>query len=573
MKPPSSQAIAKAPTGIAGFDEITYGGLPKGASTLVTGGPGCGKTLFALSTLFHGAQTHGENGLYLSFQERPQRLQAVSRSVGLQLEALLAAGQLSIDHIHYGAAHIDEGKYDALDGLFMRMEEQLDRSQARRVVIDSIDALFGLLQNRAVVRQELRRLLAWLEEKQVTAILIGEKHYSDGIIPEMLDHFACDCVIALDNRVENEATTRRLRILKYRGSKHGPNEYPFLLSDKGLTVMPLSSITLDYPVSSERISTGLDRLDDMLGGEGFFRGSVLLLSGTAGAGKTTFANSIVDAACGRGEKCLYLAMEESQHQILRNLKSVGYELQQHLDSDLLHFHPSRPVNMVFEESLAEVYAICEDFRPSLMVIDPMTHISKAGTKQQASSYLMRLTSYLKGLGITVILTDLIHHGNSREETSNDLSSFIDIWILLKTVEASGERNNTIQVLKSRGSWHSRQLREFRFREDGISILDVYAGPTGVLTGVDRVIQEEKDRAFLQAQEREIARLKQERERQQSLFEARMTGLRADFDSQLAEIERKSEAASMDLAEAQQERNRLARLRGADETPPAKQKEP
>jgi len=563
--------VNKTPTGIEGFDTITLGGIPKGVASLVAGMPGTGKSMFGLHVLINGALKYQEGGVYISFQESPQRLNATARSIGVDLDELIEQNLLSLDHISFGSAQVTEAQNYTLDGLFLRIEEQLEKVNGKRLVIDSLDNLFEMLSDTVTVSHELRRLLAWLEEKQVTTILVGESHEA-GQYQDLFQHFACECVIQLDNRIVNESSTRRLRISKYRGSKHGSNEYPFLISENGLTVVPLSSINLNYEATDERVSTGIDRLDDMLGGTGIHRGSVLLISGTAGAGKTTLANYLAKAACERGERCLYFAMEEAENQIVRNLKSTGLHVEPHIQSGLLKFSSMRPVNFSLEEHLIYSYKYINEFKPDFVVIDPMTHLAKAGTISQASSFLMRMTSYLKTRNITTIFTDLIHQGSLTEQTSTDFSSFIDVWMLMKTHEVLGERCNTLQVLKARGTDHSRQVREFKFTNSGIDILDAYAGSGGLVTGVQRAIQEEKDRQRYEVGLREMDRLRKDVERRRVLHDAKRTAMQVELEGELSELERQLETVTLDLAQTITERERMSHMRGGEGLDPASEDE-
>jgi len=571
MSQDKTSMIPKAPTGIDGFDKITYGGLPRGGATLVTGLPGCGKTIFALHFLAAGVEDCDEGGVYLTFQEKPAKLEATGRAMGLDIAGLVGKNRISVDHVSFGNTLVTETPDYTLDGLFIRIEEQLALVRGKRLVIDSIENLFELLSDARTLRFELRRLLAWLEERGVTTILIGESH-DRRHLETLSEQYACECVVFLDNRVTEETSTRRLRIPKYRGSRHGSNEYPFLISEKGLTVLPLSHIALEYEVPTDRISMGVPGLDDMFEG-GIYRGSVVLFSGTAGAGKTTFANNMIHAACQREERCLYLAMEESESQIVRNLRSTGLEVQPHIDAGFLVYNTSRPVHLSLEEHLIRNFQLIEDMAPANVVIDPMTHLTKAGNSFQATSFLMRLTSFLKARGITTIITDLIHHGSTVEQTSSDFSSFIDVWLLLQSEVANGERTNTLQVLKARGTGHSRQLREFRFFSEGIDIFDVYTGPAGAVTGVARVVQEEKDRHRFAMRQRELEQLELEAARRREKHEAKIAALRAELVGELGEIERLQEIAKADLELAELERTRLEVMRSGSPEKEAKEGSP
>lgn len=533
--------LPKAKTGISGFDSITLGGLPVGRPSLICGAAGCGKTLFAATFLVNGAVQFGEPGVFISFEERAEDLTANVASLGYDLDALMAEGKLAIDHVRVERSEIEEtGEYD-LEGLFIRLAYAVDKIGAKRVVLDTIETLFAGLTDASILRAELRRLFGWLKERGLTAVITGERGEGQ-LTRQGLEEYVSDCVVLLDNRIEDQVTTRRLRVVKYRGSAHGTNEYPFLIDEQGITVLPVTSAELDYEVSSEVISTGISGLDAMLGPRGFYRGSSILISGMAGTGKTTIASSLIEAACERGERCLAFVFEESPAQICRNARSVGLDLKRHIESGLLRFEAARPSLFGLEMHLARMHRDIEQFRPSVVVLDPISALRGPETEVQAT--LLRMIDMLKSRGITTVFTSLRTDGALDDADDLGLSSLMDAWIKLINVEANGERTRTLYVIKARGMSHSNQVREFQMSAAGISLVDAYIGRAGVLTGTARLVQEEHEQA-------EMVRRKQETERRQRDVVRR----RQAIERQMAELH-----ASLELAE---EEERL--IFGEDET--------
>ncbi len=466
--------LEKAPTGIDGLDDITGGGLPKGRPTLVCGGTGCGKTLFAMEFLVRGASEQGEPGVFMSFEEKSEELAANFASLGFDLDELTASKQLALDYVHIERSEIEEtGDYD-LEGLFIRLGYAIDSIGAKRVVLDTIEALFSGLDDEAILRAELRRLFRWLKDKGVTAIVTGEQGEST-LTRYGLEEYVADCVIFLDHKVSGQMATRRLRIVKYRGSSHGTNEYPFLIDEHGFSVLPITSLGLDHRVSSDRISTGIPRLDAMMGGKGFYCGSSILVSGTAGTGKSSLAAAFVDAACRRGERALYFAFEESSNQIIRNMRSLGIDLEPWEKKGLLRFAAARPTLFGLERHLVTIHKAIGEFKPTAVVVDPISNLMTSASSLEVKSMLTRLIDYLKGKQITAFCTDLTTAASDLEQTEVGISSLMDTWLLLKTIEEKGERNRGLYILKSRGMAHSNQIREFILSDQGIQLLDVYTG--------------------------------------------------------------------------------------------------
>jgi circadian clock protein KaiC len=520
-----ARALPKARTGIEGLDQITEGGLPLGRPTLVCGGPGCGKTLLAMEFLIRGATQFGEPGVFMAFEETGEELAQNVRSLGFDLDALVAQKKIALDHVRVEPAEIEEnGEYD-LEGLFLRLGYAIDSVGAKRVVLDTVEALFGGFTNEAILRAELRRLFRWLKDRGVTAVITGERG-DQSYTRQGLEEYVSDCVILLDHRVNDQISTRRLRIVKYRGTTHGTSEYPFLIDEQGISVMPVTALHLDHAVTDERVSSGIPRLDAMLGGEGYYRGSSVLVSGTAGTGKTSLAAAFAHATAKRGERCLYLAFEESPKQLVRNMSTIGLELEPLIAKGLLRMHASRPTFHGLEMHLVQIHKMVVEFEPAAVVIDPISNFSASGSTSDASLMLLRLIDFLKSRKITAFLTHLTSGGKAMEGTDIGISSIIDTWLLVRDIELGGERNRGLYVLKSRGMKHSNQIREFVITPEGIQLLDVYVGPEGVLTGSMRAAQEARESAEAIALQEEIAAKRREVERLQATLE-RQTQNRAD----------------------------------------------
>ncbi|HEY9133045.1 MAG TPA: circadian clock protein KaiC, partial [Dyella sp.] len=498
--------LPKTPTGIGGLDELTYGGLPSGRSTLLCGAAGCGKTLLATTFLVNGVKRYGESGVFMSFEERAADLEQNVASLGYGLAELVAQKKIVIDHVHIERVEIEEsGEYD-LEGLFVRLNHAIDSIGAKRVVLDTIEALFSGLSDKLILRAELRRLFEWLKDKGVTAIVTGER--GDGQLTRYgIEEYVSDCVILLDHRVIDQITTRRLRVVKYRGSAHGTNEYPFLIDERGISVMPITSVGLTHKVSQEAISSGIPQLDAMLGRGGYFRGSSVLISGLAGTGKTTFGAAFIDAACRRGERCLMFAFEESREQIVRNMDSVAIHLGAHMDAGLLRFEAARPSLFGFEMHLARMYRDIEEFSPQVVVVDPISAFR--GPSQEVHATLVRLADLCKTRGITTLFTSLSSIAEGMDENDRSVSSLMDTWIELKDYESNGERNRVLSLLKSRGMSHSKQVREYQITDKGIELIDAYVGPGGVLTGTARLSHEARERDAGRLRGQEIDRRRRE----------------------------------------------------------------
>jgi len=521
----------RAATGIEGLDEVMGGGLPRGRPTLICGGAGCGKTLVAMQFLVNGATRFDEPGVFVAFEETAPELTLNVASLGFDLEQLCQSKKLAIDHVHVERSEIEEtGEYD-LEGLFVRLGHAVDAIGAKRIVIDSVETLFSAFSNAAILRAELRRLFGWLKERGLTAIITGERGEGQ-LTRHGLEEYVSDCVIALDHRVEGELSTRRLRIVKYRGAAHGTNEYPFLIDEGGISVLPITSLGLDHEVSNERVPTGIPPLDAMLGG-GVFRGSSVLVTGTAGVGKTSIAAHFADAACARGERTLFFSFEEAPAQIIRNMRSIGLDLGRWTERGLLRIHASRPSLHGLEAHLTTLHKAVGDFQPALVVLDPVTNFFSGGNESLVKSMLMRFLDYLKGKGITALFNSLTADGPI-EQTEMGVSSLMDTWLLLRVIEGSGERNRGLYVLKSRGMAHSNQVREFLLTDHGVDLVDVITSPSGFLTGTARRAREAGERAEGLARQQQTAGKERELARRAEALEATIAAMRAEFEVQRTE---------------------------------------
>ena len=549
--------LSKTPTGISGLDDLTLGGLPTGRPTLLCGAAGCGKTLFALTFLVKGVTEFDEHGVFMSFEERCEDLAANVASLDYDLNALVEAGKIVVDHVRIERSEIEEsGEYD-LEGLFVRLGYAIDRIGAKRVVLDTIEALFAGLEDSAILRAELRRLLAWLKDKGVTAIITGER--GDGQLTRYgIEEYVSDCVILLDNRVEEQVTTRRLRVVKYRGSAHGTNEYPFLIDDQGISVLPITSAGLGHAISSEPISTGIPNLDAMLGIGGYYRGSSVLISGLAGTGKSSFGAAFVDAACKRGERCLYFSFEESPDQVIRNMGSIGMDLAPHVAAGLLRFEAARPSLFGFEMHLARMNRDIEKFAPAVIVVDPISAFR--GPSSEIHSTLIRIADICKNKGITSVFTSLSGGGEQATESERSVSSLMDTWISLEDKEANGERNRVLFLLKSRGMNHSNQVREYRLTSQGIELIEPYIGADGVLTGSARLTQEARERESELTRRQTIERRRREMARKRAGIEREIAEMQAVIEAEEAEVAMLIEQEAAREASAGVDRTNMASSR-------------
>ncbi|NUN65017.1 circadian clock protein KaiC [Pseudanabaena biceps] len=523
--------LAKCLTGIQGLDEITDGGLPQGRPTLICGSAGCGKTLFGVEFLVRGATLYGENGVLVTFEETAIELTKNVASLGWNLNQLIADGKILIDHIYIDPSEIEEtGEYD-LEALFLRLGYAIKKIGAKRVLLDTIEVLFAGLGNSNIVRSELRRLFHWLKDQGVTAVITGERGEKT-LTRQGLEEYVSDCVIKLDQKTVEEIATRTIQIVKYRGSRHSNNEYPFLIEEDGISVLPITSLTLNHQVSNERISTGVAQLDDMFGGQGYYRGSSILVTGRAGTGKTSLAGYFAQATCARGERCLYLATEESPQQILRNLSSISLDLNPYVEQGLLQFDAVRPSNYNLEMRLFKIHQWIKKFQPRAIVIDPMSNLILSGSVMQTKSFFMRLIDYLKSKQITVFMTNLTAGDNEldQEKTEVGVSSLMDTWLEVQTIKVNGERNRLLYALKSRGMPHSNQVREFIVNSEGVNLVEVYLGDGKVLTGTERINQELAEKALVKKRQQNFELQKRDFDREKQLLQAQINALQMQLAS-------------------------------------------
>ena len=553
-----SEGLSKSLTGIEGFDDLTLGGLPSGRPTLVCGSAGCGKTLFASTFLFNGARLYDEPGVFVTFEERPVDIVANVESLGFDLQGLINRSKIHIEHIAIDPSEVAEiGEYD-LEALFLRLEFAVDQIGAKRIVLDTIESLFSAFSNPAILRAEIRRLFDWLKQKGLTAVITGER--GDGTLTRQgLEEYVSDCVILLDHRVENQISTRRLRIVKYRGTAHGTNEYPFLIDEDGFSVLPVSSLGLGHKVFDERISTGVPDLDAMLTGGGFYRGSSILVTGVAGSGKSSLACMMADAACQRGERALYLSFEESQAQTVRNMKSIGTDLGKWLKGGQMRYIAARPTFYSLEMHLAIMLREIGRFKPQLVVLDPISAFTGTADITEVQTMLLRVVDYLKSNGITAVFTHLAHV--QQAETDAGLSSLMDGWILLLNREANGEFNRELYLLKARGISHSNQVREFIMSDDGIHLLEPYLGEGGALTGSARRNEEARARRLEVERRLEVARVQDQVTQRRRRALAQIEAFKADIDADEAELKRLVKAEESYLDQSRDDAAAMARGRG------------
>ena len=562
-KPRRGAGLLKAPTGIQGLDELTGGGLPQGRPTLLCGGAGCGKTLLAMEFLVRGAVDFGEPGVFMAFEENTEELAINFASLGHDLKALAAQKKLALEFVHVERSEIEEtGEYN-LEGLFIRLGHAIDSIGAKRVVLDTVETLFSGLSNTVILRAELRRLFRWLKTKGVTAIITGERDET-GLTRYGLEEYVADCVILLDHRVDGQMATRRLRIVKYRGSSHGTSEYPFLIDESGISILPITSLGLKHEAGTDRVSSGVPRLDAMMGGRGYYRGSSVLVSGTAGTGKTSLAAHFACASAARGERCLWFAFEESSSQIIRNMRSIGIDLEPAVKQGRLRFHAQRPTISGLEMHLVTMHKLVNEFKPRVVVVDPITNFTALGSEAEIKAMVTQLIDFFKMQQITVLFTTLTSGGHFMESTEVGVSSLMDAWLLLRDMESGAERNRVLHLLKSRGMAHSNQVREFLLTDHGVELRDVYVGPSGaLLTGSARVALGAQEKAQAVVREQEIEGKKRELERKRQALEARVASLRAEFEAEQAEV---LKAIGQDEAHAgvlAHDRVQMARQRQAD----------
>ncbi len=526
----------KTPSGVEGLDEITEGGFPKGRPTLICGGAGCGKTLLSMQFIIKGITQFNEPGVFMSFEEPSNDLSLNVKSLGFDLEQLKASKKLVVDHVRVERSEIEEaGEYD-LDGLFIRLGHAIDSVGAKRVVLDTIESLFSGLDNQAILRAELRRLFHWLKEKKVTALITGERGEST-LTRQGLEEYVSDCVIILDHRVIDQVSTRRLRIVKYRGSTHGTNEYPFLIDQDGISVLPITSLKLDNEVSSEVVSTGIPGVNEMFEKSGIYRGSNILVSGTAGTAKTTVAAYFAAEQCRKKERTIYFAFEESPQQLIRNMRSIDLDLEQHVKKGYLQIHSSRPSLNGLELHLLTLRKLIKDFKPTTIIIDPISNLINVGSEFEVRSMLVRLIDMLKLNNITAMFTSLSKksENNHQDLAEESVSSLIDTWITVRDMEGIGERNRGIFIIKSRGMGHSNQVREFVITDAGIKLLDVELGPDGILTGAARKTHQINKKASNLQKQNEIERKDREIARKRKALEATIEALRSEFESVQEEL--------------------------------------
>lgn len=560
-KKPSMIGLTKCPTGIQGLDEITGGGLPQGRPTLVCGSAGCGKTVLAMEFLLRGVLQYNEPGVFMCFEETSEDLTKNFASLGFDLNDFIARKKLAIDHVRIERSEIEEtGEFD-LEGLFIRLELAINSVKAKRVVLDTVEGLFAGFTDEAILRAELRRLFSWLKKKGVTAVITGEQGEKT-LTRYGLEEYVADCVITLAHGSKEQVFTRRMRIVKYRGSLHGTNDYPFLIDEQGISILPVTSLELDHAASTEKIPTGIARFDAMFKDEGYYRGSSILVSGTAGSGKTSIIAAFINAACRRGERCLFVIFEESPAQIIRNMRSIGIDLEPWVKKGLLRFHAARPSLFGLEMHLVTIHKQIKEFSPGVVAIDPISNLLNIGTVQETKSMITRLVDFLKFSLITGMFSNLSHE-NSLEETLIGVSSLMDTWLLLRDIEINGERNRALYILKSRGMQHSNQVRELVLTDKGIDLKDVYVGPAGVLTGAARLSQEAREKAEALVYKHGIELKQRDLGRKRKILDAQIAAMRAEFECEEDNLKKTISQEKLSEKVVEQDRLKMGKLRRAD----------
>jgi circadian clock protein KaiC len=554
--------LKKSPSGIAGFDEITDGGLPTGRPTIVCGGPGCGKTMFAMEFLLRGATEFGEPGVLMTFEETGEEMSRNVESLGFNLQSLADKKKLFLDYVRIEPSEIQEtGEYD-LEGLFVRLQHAVESVGAKRVVLDTMEAIFSGFGNPGMLRAEIRRLFRWLKDHGLTTVITAER--GEGTLTRYgLEEYVSDCVVSLDHRVNDQISTRRMRIVKYRGSSHGTDEYPFLIDKKGFSVLPLSSMRLDHKVSKDRISSGIKDLDAMLEGRGFFKGSSILVSGTSGSGKSTVAAHFADETCRSGKRALYIAFEESSAQVTRNMRSVGINLAQYIQKGLLEFRAWRPSQHGLEMHLLRIHDLVDEFNPQVVIVDPITNLVSANLNE-VHAMLMRLLDFLKDRQITAMFTTLTANRGAEEQTEVGISSLTDTWILLRDLELNGERNRCLYVLKSRGMAHSNQIREFVLSRTGVRLLPAYVGSGTVYTGSARLAQEAREKAESLREQQQLEEKRKEFSAKRNVLESQIAALRSELSSGESEFARLTRQRSERQQRLALDREEMGKIRGVSQ---------
>jgi circadian clock protein KaiC len=552
--------LKKSSSGIAGFDEITGGGLPSGRPTIVCGGPGCGKTMFAMEFLIRGATEFGEPGVLMTFEESGEEMSRNVESLGFDLQSLVDKKKLFLDYVRIEPSEIQEtGEYD-LEGLFIRLQHAVESVGAKRVLLDTVEVIFSGFANEGMLRAEIRRLFRWLKDRGLTTVITAERGSEGTLTRYGLEEYVSDCVVSLDHRVNDQISTRRMRIVKYRGSSHGTDEYPFLIDQKGFSVLPLSSIRLDHKVSKDRISSGIKDLDAMLEGQGFFKGSSILVSGTSGSGKSTVAAHFASETCRSGKRVLFIAFEESSAQVTRNMRSVGINLDQYIKKGLLEFRAWRPTQHGLEMHLLRIHELVDDFNPQVVIVDPITNLISANLNE-VHAMLMRLLDFLKDRQITAMFTTLTANRGTEEQTEVGISSLTDTWILLRDLELNGERNRCLYVLKSRGMAHSNQIREFVLSRSGVRLLPAYVGAGAVYTGSARVAQEAREKAEALREQQQLEEKRKEFSARRNLLESQIAALRSELSSGEAEFARLARQRNERQHRVALDREEMGKLRG------------
>jgi circadian clock protein KaiC len=558
----SALPLAKLLTGIEGFDQLSQGGLPRHGTSLIIGGPGAGKTVFALQCLVNGVNRQGATGIFVAFEESPRQLIANGATFDWGL-ASLSAKKLFFMDAHLSPTLVKAGDFD-LAGMLAILAAKRQEIGAQWIVFDGIDVLLTLLQDPVAEMRELYRLRDWLADNALTGIVTAK---SDGRSPEAEHYgflqFMVDCVVRFERRQEDRISVPTLQITKYRGSGYAAAEFPISFGPSGIEVGATEPLTIGHKASTQRLSAGFARLDAMLGG-GVFRASSTLITGVPGTSKTTLAGKFIETACARGERALFVSFDESAEQIMRNLSSVGIRLKAHVKSGLLRLYSARTEGISAEEHLLKMRSLIREYLPHCMAIDPLTAIAKAGALGAARTVANRLIYMVKDEDITLFVTALSEtDGPAGEATDLQISTIADTWIHLSYLVRSGERNRALTIVKSRGTSHSNQVRELILSSSGPALSDVYSAGGEVLMGTLRWEKEAEDSAKKLRHRAQVEQKRRELQFAEASTSAQIKALQLDQERQRAELALYAGEDDVQTASSDQREHELRRRRGAD----------
>ena len=539
-------------TGVKGLDDVLGGGIPQGHAMLLVGKPGTGKSILSMEYLLHGIELHKENGVYISFEESEKQIISNAASFGWKFEEMVKKNKLAISYIDMQPEQMRTvGDYD-LSALILRVKGAIKKVNARRVVIDGINNLLSTFDDERIIRSDLLRLIREIKEVNATIFITGERGH-DSWSKMGFEEYLADGLMHLDNRTDGNYQTREIQVVKCRGINHYTGKSPFIINSEGMSIRPLITADFDYKVLKSRVSTGIADIDNMLGGKGLYRGSTVYITGPSGAGKTSISSSFANGACSRGERALFLAFEESSDQIIRNMKSIGLSLDKWVNEKLLYFYTARATTNSLEGHLDNIMTMVREVEPTCVVLDPISAFRPIANENETKLMLIRLNDYLRARKITTVFTALSSDGEYSEHADVQLSSIADTWIVVRIMDYKGERNNVMQLMKSRGMSHSRQMKEMYFTGNGLKLQNVYQGPEGVLTGAARIGQEKYEKLKEARNVIEIDKNRKKIERKKSLLEASIEALKHEYEEEL-------EALHAAIEEAEEQNSKIKETR-------------